>query len=57
MNKMSAKDLLDILGEVKRSHAWMLEDMIRRADILNEGNHSDELKHAKAVQELLELLV
>lgn len=48
--------LKELLEQVKRSHKWMLEDIMMRADQLNEGNYSDELKHAILVQEQLDIL-
>ena len=48
------QDLLEIIKQAARSHAWMLETMVRKSDEVNVGNYSDELKHAILVQELLE---
>lgn len=46
--------LIQIIEQTKISHGWMLKDITMKADELNEGNYSDELKHAIQVQELLD---
>ena len=50
------KLLEEALEQVKLSHKWMLESIVHKADELQEGNFSDELKHAISVGELLETL-
>lgn len=51
-------NLIEIIGQVKISHEWMLATIKMKADELNPGNYSDDLKHAIAVQEkLLESVV
>lgn len=45
--------LKEILIQAKISHTWMLEHIQHKADELQDGNYSDELKHAILVQELL----
>lgn len=35
-----------------RSHTWLLENAMLNQ--LNEGNHSDQLKHSISTQEMLE---
>lgn len=46
--------LQDIVSEAKVSHSWLLKSIKHKADELSKGNYSQELKHAIAVQELLE---
>ena len=44
-----------VIEQVKLSHKWMIDTIC--AEELNQeiANHSDELKHAESVQEMLEM--
>ena len=46
--------LKELLKQVKRSHPYLLKNMIIRENAFNEGNYSDKLKHAILVQEQLD---
>ena len=52
-------NLIEIIRQAAISHKWMLDGIIIKNENsqLNKGNDSDELKHAKAVQGLLESVV
>ena len=44
----------DIIIQVKIAVSWMVKTLRHATDELHEGNYSDELKHAIAVEQLLE---
>ena len=44
----------DIIKQVKIAIPWMVKTLVHATDELHEGNYSDELKHAMAVNNLLE---
>lgn len=54
---MTAKELMEILRQTQMSHSWLLKGIKRCSDETSGGNYSDELKHAIAVQELLDKVV
>lgn len=43
-----------VIEQAKISHLWMLKTISSEELNSNIANHSDELKHAKLVQEMLE---
>ena len=47
----------DLLKQIRISHGMFIEDWRHKADETNEGNYSDELKHAIAAQEALEYIL
>ena len=57
-NPMSESERLEhlenIIEQATRSHTWMLKSIKHKADELQCGNYSDDLKHAIVVQKLLE---
>lgn len=46
--------LYDVIGQCQVAFPWMVESLTFTADELNEGNYSDEMKHAISVAELLD---
>lgn len=46
--------LLTIIGQCQLAMPWMIKSLIYTANELNEGNYSDEMKHAMATKELLD---
>lgn len=52
--KLTLKDALDIITEVKAAFPWMLKDIKNRADQLKPDDYSPELQHAIIVGEMLE---
>ena len=50
------KLLEEALEQAKISHTWMLKSIKHGSDETSGGNYSDDLKHAIAVQEILEAL-
>ncbi len=55
LEKLREKEKLrdEILEQVKIAVPWMVKTLRHATDELHEGNYSDELKHAIAVEELL----
>ena len=52
---MTELELLKFIAtHAKASHEWMLKSMKYKADELDDGNYTTELKHAMSVQELLD---
>ncbi len=43
----------EVLEQVKIAVPWMVKTLTHATDELHEGNYSDELKHAIAIEELL----
>lgn len=56
MTEPTHKELETILQLVKKEYYWMIKDIKHRADLINLGSYSDELKSAIAVGELLEMI-
>ena len=56
LEKLREKEKLrdEVLKQVKIALPWMVKTLRHATDELHEGNYSDELKHAIAVEELLE---
>ena len=56
LEKLREKEKLrdEILEQVKIAVPWMVKTLRHATDELHEGNYSDELKHAIAVEQLLE---
>ncbi len=56
LEKLKEKEKLrdEVLEQVKIALPWMVKTLRHATDELHEGNYSDELKHAIAVEELLE---
>ncbi len=44
-----------VIEQAKLSHLWMLKTIANEESNTDIANHSDELKHAKLVQEMLEM--
>jgi len=43
-----------VIEQAKLSHSWMLKTIVNEELDCDTSNHSDELKHAQLVQEMLE---
>ena len=56
LEKLREKEKLrdEALEQVKIAVPWMVKTLRHATDELHEGNYSDELKHAIAVEQLLE---